>query len=81
MPALTNAVQDVPIGPVEVDYRHHQHQGSIRDPIEEDITSKEVFVKINLLKYNNNILTINFFSRIFPLGLLRKVTITIIRGA
>ena len=66
MPALTNSVQDVPVGPVEVDYRHHQHQGSIGEPIEEDSTSKEVFVKINILIYNNNVL--NFPFQDLPTG-------------
>ena len=46
MPALTNAVQDVPVGPVEVDYRHHQQQGSIGEQLEGDNTSiKQVNVK------------------------------------
>ena len=49
MHAFIDSVQDVPVGPVEVDYRHHQHQGSIGEPTEEDSTSKQVFVKINLL--------------------------------
>ena len=60
MPALTNAVQDVPIGPVEVDYRHHQHQGSIGEQLEGGNTSKHVNVKVNLLKYDNNLLIFNF---------------------
>ena len=66
MPALTNAVQDVPVGPVEVDYSRHQQQGSIGEPIEEDSTSKEVFVKINILIYNNNVL--NFPFQDLPTG-------------
>ena len=57
---MTNAVQDVPVGPVEVDYSRHQHQGSIGEPVEEDSTSNEVFVKINLLIYNNNVLNLPF---------------------
>ena len=51
MHALINSVQDVPVGPVEVDYHNHQHRGSIGDPIEEDSTSKQVFVKINIKQY------------------------------
>ena len=69
---MINAVQDVPVGPVEVDYRLHQHRGSIGDPIEEDSTSKEVFVKINILIYNNNLLTINFPFQDLPTGPFEK---------
>ena len=78
---MINAVQDVPVGPVEVDYRRHQHQRSIGEQLEGDDTSKEVNVQINLLKYDKNFLILNFLFRVFPLSLLRRVTITIIRGA
>ena len=61
MPALTNSVQDVPVGPVEVDYRHHQHQRSNGEQLEGDDTSKEVNVKINLLKYDKKSSHVKFF--------------------
>ena len=54
------SVQDVPVGPVEVDHRHHQHQGSIKKQFEGGNTSKHVNVKVNLLKYDNNLLIFNF---------------------
>ena len=60
MHAFINAVQDIPVGPVEFDRRHHQHKGSIGEQFEGANTSKQVNVKNNLLKYNNNLFTVNF---------------------